>query len=412
MAGIRNISLTTRMFISMLLAIAAGFAFGDKMIAIKFIGDAWLSLLKMCIGPFILVVLVSSIGGAKNPASIGKTATRILMVYVFTTIVACIVGITTASIVQPGAGFSGLSEILPKSDITKMDLSFKVYFSNLFADNFIRPFLEGKILQIVVISVLMGIAVLKTPEGEIKAAMLTGIAAIQGIFTKIITMIIFIGPIGIFCLMSAMVGTHGQTLLGAMAGLIGTIYLGNILHVLICYVPLVWIFARINPIDFIKRSLPLCIYTCSTCSSVASIPVNQKTCVENFGVEPQTAAFTIPLGSQINMDSNGVFYPCILLFIAQATGVQFDFFQLLQMVIFCSLMASSGGGLPGSGIVKILVVVEAFGFPAEFAALVASFYAALDMGLTTVACWGDLTGTVIVDRLNKRDAAREAALQP
>lgn len=406
MAEKKKLSLTAKMFISMVLAVLAGFIFGEKITCIQFIGNAWLSVLKMTIAPFILLTLVTSIGGTSNPSTIGKTAVRIVCVYIFTTVVAALVGITTATLTKAGMGFTGFQNITEKIDLEAADLSFQTYFSSLFADNFFKAFVENKILQIVVISILMGTAILKLPQGENKASIINWFKRAQEVFNQLIVMIISVGPIGIFCLMSSMIGRYGQEFIGGMAGLIGSIYLGLVLQVLICYVPLIWIFARITPFQFIKRSLPLCIYTCSTCSSVASIPVNKKTCIENFGVEEETASFTIPLGSQINMDSNAVFYPCILLFIAQSMGIRFSFFQLFQMVLFTSLIASGGGGLPGSGIVKIMVVVEAFGFPAEIAAIISSFYAVLDMGLTTGACWGDLTGTVIVDRMNKRSRSK------
>ena len=151
--------------------------------------------------------------------------------------------------------------------------------------------------------------------------------------------------------------------------------------------------------------MELWIYTLTTCSSVASIPVNIKVAKEKFGVPERISSFTIPLGSQMNYDGSVILYGCVIVFISQVVGHSLDIPTMLKIVGMSAILSTGGGGIPGSGIVKLFIMVEAFGLPTEIVGIIAAFYHIFDMGTTTNNCLGDLAGTIFVSRMEDKEAA-------
>ena len=143
-------------------------------------------------------------------------------------------------------------------------------------------------------------------------------------------------------------------------------------------------------------------YTITTCSSVASIPVNIKVAKEKFNVPERISSFTIPLGSQMNYDGSVILYGCVITFISQVIGAPLDVGTMVKVVVLSAILSTGGGGIPGSGIVKLFVMVEAFGLPTEIVGIIAAFYHIFDMGTTTNNCLGDLAGTIFVSRMEEK----------
>ena len=140
----------------------------------------------------------------------------------------------------------------------------------------------------------------------------------------------------------------------------------------------------------------------STCSSVASIPVNIQVAREKFQVPDRISSFTVPLGSQMNYDGSVILYGCVIMFISQVCGQPVSIGMMLRVILLSAILSTGGGGIPGSGIVKLLVMVEAFGLPTEIVGIIAAFYRLFDMGTTTNNCLGDLVGTILVSRLEDK----------
>ena len=139
------------------------------------------------------------------------------------------------------------------------------------------------------------------------------------------------------------------------------------------------VFAKINPLKFIKNSAELWVYTISTCSSIASIPVNMKVAKEKYNVPDSISGFTIPLGSQMNTDGSVLLYACVIMFISQMIGQPMTLAQIINIVFISTIMSMGGGGIPGSGVVKLMAVVQAVGLPIEIVGVIAAFYRLFDM---------------------------------
>lgn len=393
----RKVSLTTQIFAAMILGSIAGLLGGKTMVSLGFIGDIWLNCIKMIVIPMVICTIVSGIISQDSLTSLKRVSSRIIAYYIITTILACIVGIVVASIIQPGhfANFSGLDT---KKVTGEINITFAGFLKDLFSTNMIATFAKGNLVQTLVISILLGIAILKMKNQEHKATMKKVFEAANSMIFSLIGMIMQISPIGIFFLMGSSFGKYGAGIFTSMAVLVLTYYAACLAHVLVVYGGFLMIFAHINPFRFIKDSAELWIYTLSTCSSIASIPINMKVAKKIFGIPDYISSFTIPLGSQMNTDGSVLLYSCVILFISQMIGHPMNIVQLVNTIFISTIMSMGGGGIPGSGIVKLMVVVQAVGLPIEVVGVIAAFYRLFDMGTTTNNCIGDLVGTVIVGK--------------
>ena len=392
-------SLSMKVLIGMISGIIVGMIWGPGAVQIKFIGDVFINLLKMSLIPIVLFVMSSAICSAKSPKTLGSIGGKVIAYYMLTTVLAAVIGLVIGKILQPGVGFSfaGVStEGVKLAEFT----SFQKFVVDLFPKNIVASMSKGNVLHVAVFSIFIGLAAVFM--GEKGEPVRNFLQSASELVQSLVGIIISFSPIGVFCLMAATFGKYGTSLFGPIAKLLGTFYLGAIVHFFLVYILLLWIVTKISPWTFIKKASSLMIYTLSTCSSTASIPMNLRIAKEEFKLSDTVANFTIPLGSQINKDGNGVLLPIVLIFTAQAAGIDISIPQMFLMVGFAVLVTLGGGGIPGSGIVKIAVLVATFNLPLEIVPIMAGLYRLVDMGITTLNCTGDLAGAVIIDKLEEK----------
>ena len=166
----KKISLATQIFIAMLLGAIAGLVIGKPMTQLGFIGDVWLNCIKMIVVPMIICTIVTGIISQDSLGALKRVSVRIIVYYVVTTILACIVGLIVASILQPGsfANFSGLAtqKITGSANVTIAS-----FCKGLFSTNMVKTFADGNIVQTLVVAILLGVAILKMKNAEHKAWM-------------------------------------------------------------------------------------------------------------------------------------------------------------------------------------------------------------------------------------------------
>jgi Na+/H+-dicarboxylate symporter len=165
---------------------------------------------------------------------------------------------------------------------------------------------------------------------------------------------------------------------------------------IILYLILLYLFTRMSPWAFLKKTAPLYATTASTCSSLASLAVSLQIAEERMRLPRSVFAFTLPLGAQVNKDGTSIILAGVLLFTAQAVGVEFTIGSQITIILIGLLLSNGSGGIPGGGLVVALIFVRAFNLPLEVAAIVGGIYQLIDMGSTTTNCMGDMVGTTIV----------------
>ena len=400
--GGKKISLTTQVFLAMLFGAAVGLAGGKTMAQFGFIGDIWLNCIKMIVVPMVLCTIVTGVISQDNLASLKRVSSRIIAYYVITTVSACFVGLAVATLLQPGkfASFAGLASQEIKGGV---DLSFADFLKGLFSTNMIKTFADGNIVQTLVIALLLGIAILRIRDREHRDTMKRCFNSFNSMVFSLIGMVMSVSPIGVFFLMASSFGKYGAGIFTSMAVLVGTYYAACLVHIIVVYGGFLLAFKpHMNPFRFLRESSEVWVYTISTCSSIATIPINIKVAKERFGIPERISGFTIPLGSQMNTDGSVLLYASVIMFISQMTGQSMSLLQLLNVIFISTILSMGGAGIPGSGIVKLLVVVQSVGLPIEVVGVIAAFYRLFDMGTTTNNCLGDLVGTVIVGKAEEK----------
>jgi len=318
---------------------------------------------------------------------------RILVFYLATTAFAFFVGITLSRVVNLGVGFQFKGEA-PSQAITGVPNFLKVLVE-MVPKNVFSSFSNGSLVQIVIFGAFLGVVILLMPEGKKKTAE-DFFRTFADIFLQLVKFVLGYAPIGVGALMAGTMGVYGSKVIGPLAKFIGTVYLGYIIQIILAYFVMLYIFTRMNPFQFLKKTYALYVTTASTCSSLASLPINLQVAKENLGVPEEVANFTLPLGAAINKDGGSITMACALGFAAGATGMALSIPTQISMIFIGTLMSMGGSGIPGGGIVIIMILTKAFNLPVEIGAILAGIYRLTDMGGTTMNCMGDLVGTYIV----------------
>lgn len=396
----KKVPLLRKLLVAMILGIVLGIIFGEPINVIKPFGTIFLNLLKMAALPLVVVNLISGIASLDDPKSFGRIGGKIMVYYFATTVGAIIIGLVVGFLFKPGVGFqlSGSYE----GTISEIP-SVGQTIVNLIPSNIFAALADGSFDKIVVFSAFVGIAILFLPEDQ-KKTLCTGVNALAACFNKLVGIIMGYAPIGVCALMACTVGTYGADLFGFLAKYLGASYGAALIHFCV-YLILLFIFTRMNPITFLKKASPLMVTTLSTSSSLACVPVNME-CADDLGVSRKVSGFTIPLGSQINKDGNGIMLAITFLFAAQCVGGDTSIATLLRVILISLILTTGAGGVPGGGIVTIAIIVDAFSLPLEVVALISGIFTLIDVVFTTMNCVGDLVGTVIVDHSEKKREKR------
>ena len=202
-------SLTTMIFIAMILGAILGITVGAPMKQIGFIGDIWLNCIKMMVVPMVFTTITAGIAAQKDAKSIGRIGVRITLYYIFTTLMACAVGLIVANILKPGVGLSLMGMESQSVDLAMSDFSVSSFFMSLFSDNIFKTFTEGNIIQTLVISAFFGIAILKMQNEAHKDVVVRAFESFNSLIFDIIGIVMKLSPIGVFCLMASSFGEYG-----------------------------------------------------------------------------------------------------------------------------------------------------------------------------------------------------------
>lgn len=296
----KKTSLLVKLLGAMIVGAILGILFGEKITVIKPLGTIFLNLLKMAALPLIVVNLIAGISALDDPKNFGRIGGKIMVYYFVTTAVAICMGLFVGTVFKPGAGFELSGEYNGAiSEIPSLGQT----IVNLIPSNIFAALSNGTFDQIVVFSAFVGVAILFMPQ-EQRKPITRGVTLLANLFNKLVGIIMGYAPIGICALIACTVGTYGAQLFGFLAKYLGASYTAVLLHICV-YCILLFAFTHMNPIRFIKKASPLIVTALGTSSSLACVPVNLQ-CADDLEVPRSISSFTLPLGSQINKDGNGI----------------------------------------------------------------------------------------------------------
>ena len=398
----KKVSLIMQILIAMVLGVIVGVIWGKGASCIQFIGTVWLNIIKMFIVPVVICMVVRGVSSLDSQKALGRIGLRVVAFYVITNVFALGIGILTTFVLKPGIGFVFEAMTTETVDTTLPTVS--SFVTGLFSTNIFATFSSGDMLQCLVIALLIGVAIVFMGEkGKPVAAWFSNMA---DLCMALMDLAMRIAPVGVFCLMVSAMGTYGSAFLGSMAKLIGTFYLGCLLHWLLVYALFLWINTGINPITFVEKAFATIATAVSTCSSAATVPTNLKVAKENFNVSESVANFAIPLGANMNQDGMAILIAAVMLFCAQSVGMTLTLSQIINMVVVATIVTSGSPGVPGGGISRLMIVAATMGLPLEIIAMISAFYRCFDMGTTTMSVMGDLSASIVIDRWEKKAAQK------
>lgn len=393
LARYRQLSLGFRILVWMVLGGLAGVAFGPRATVVAPLGELFIRLLVMAAIPLVFFNLLAGLTALTDLTALGRLATKTVAYYLSTTTVALIVGLAVMHRIAPGRGMQ-LSEPVDETFGEVPDVGQVIL--DLVPTNVFAAFAEGKVAQIVVFSVLLGVATLLLPEDR-RRPLRRGFDLVAELLRGLVDLLMRFGPIGIGALAAATVGEYGSDVFGPLARFIGGVWAGQAIMVVLYMAALV-LLARRSPRWFFGNTGTLWATTAATCSSLASLSVAMEVAEDRLRLPRSVYAFTLPLGAQVNKDGTSIMLAAVLLFTAQAAGVDFTIAEQVTIVLVGLLLSEGSGGIPGGGLVIALIFVQAFGLPLEVAALVGGIYRLVDMGITTTNVMGDMVGTILVSK--------------
>lgn len=358
------------------------------------IGIIFLNLLKMIIVPLVFTSLVASITNVGDMQRLGQMGKKTLVYYLCTTILAAIFGLGLALIVGPGKNVNLAYDAFSLSEKT----SFGSLIVDIVPANVFKALTEGNMMQIVIFSIFFGIAI--TSLGD-KAKMVKDFnAQCADVIFKIVGGVMKTAPVAVCALIADVVATNGMEILLSLIKLVLVILGGCILQLGLYGVSFL-IFKKESPVKFYKAILPAQIFSFTTASSAATLPISMKCAKEDLKVSDSVANFVLNLGSTVNMDGGAIYQAACAIFVAQIYGVNLTFPQIIIVIIASALASIGAAAIPGTVIVMMTLVLSSVGLPLEAIALIAGVDRILDMMTTSINVSGDLSACVFVEQKDK-----------
>ena len=387
-----RISLPTQMAIGMALGIVAGMVAPDMGSTFKPLGQLFINLIRMVVVPLVLCTIVAGSASVGDINKLGRVASKTLIYYFGTTAVAVVLGLVFANIFNPGEGLNIATEGLKAKSATPPKMV--DVFLNIIPLNPIDAMGKGNMLQVIFFAMLFGFGLSAVGErGKTVYAFFDGAAETM---IKVTNMVMIYAPVGVFGLIAFTVANHGASVLLPLIKVIGVMYVACLVHVLVCYLPLVRVSGITIGHFFKLLSAPLMI-AFTTCSSAAALATNLIQ-TQKMGASKPVASFSLPLGNTINMDGTAVYMGVVAIFVAEIYGIPMPFDKQFQ-VLATGILASIGSvGVPGAGLIMSTIVFTQVGIPLEGIAIIAGIDRVMDMARTTMNVLGDATGAIVVSK--------------
>lgn len=419
----RNLPIHVKILIGMVLGLGFGFLSvwmgWDKFTTnwIKPFGLVFLNMLKMIAVPLVLVSLIVGVSSLRDISKVKRIGFKTIAIYISTTVFAVTVGLFFANIIKPGNSFpeskrEELKQKFSENVASKQSVAQKVekssplqFFVDLFPTNIFQSASDNtQMLPIITFALLFGIAMILIPIE--KAIPIRNVfESANDVILKMIDIIMEYSPIGVFALLSALIVdfagrnvSQAVDFFLALSAYSFTVLIGLAFMIFIVYGILVQLFTKWKYLDFFKTIFPVQMLAFSTSSSSATLPMTMDHTEKHLGVSNEIASFVLPVGATINMDGTSLYQSVAAVFIAQALGMDLTLSDQLSIVLTATLASIGSAGVPGAGMVMLVIVLNAIHVPAEGIALIFAVDRVLDMFRTTVNVTGDMVVASIIQK--------------
>ncbi len=358
-------------------------------------GRIFIALLKMLVVPLVFVSLVCGAASLGDTGSVGRLGGKTIGLYLLTTAVAVSLAMMIALATDPGLGGESAGDLASASTFEpKPAPSVKDTFINVVPSNPIAAMAEGMMLQVILFALLFGLALSKS--GASGERLRVFFSDLNDVIVRLISMIVSLTPVGVFCLMTQLGATLGLAEIAKVAMYFATVVIALLVHASVAYPLLLKTLTGLSPLMFLRKMREVQLVAFSTSSSGATLPVTLRTVEHKLGVQNNVSSFAVPLGATINMDGTAIMQGVATVFIAQFYGIDLTLSALLTVVLTATLASIGTAAVPGVGLIMLTLVLDQVGLPVEGIALIIGVDRLLDMLRTAVNVTGDATVATIV----------------
>ncbi|HYG49167.1 MAG TPA: dicarboxylate/amino acid:cation symporter [Allosphingosinicella sp.] len=353
----------------------------------------FLHLIKMIIAPLVFSTLVVGIAHMGDTAALGRVGAKALGWFVAASLVSLSLGLLLVTLFQPGVG---VAFALPPADasagIDRSAFDIVKFFGNIFPESMIRAMSENSILQIVVFSLFIGVAIMAV--GEPARPLLRATEALVKVMLVITDYVMRFAPVAVFAAVASTVAQRGPSILGTLGHFMGSFYIGLILlWILLLGICFLIVGSRTRLlIRYIRDPIVLAF---STASSEAAYPRTLEA-LDRFGVPPRIASFVLPLGYSFNLDGSMMYMTFATIFVAQAYGIELSMTQQILMLLTLMITSKGVAGVPRASLVVITATMAQFNIPEAGLILILAVDHFLDMGRSATNVVGNAVASVVV----------------
>jgi proton glutamate symport protein len=409
--GFRRRSLTTWILICMVAGAEFGYDLPSVAKNLQVLSEIFLRLIKTIIAPLLFSTLVVGIAGHADIKQIGRMGWKSLLYFEIVSTLALFIGLLAINISKAGVGVV----LPPNPDMapitTIKEQSTSEFLLHIFPENFAKSIYEGQILQIVIFSIIFGIAVAMVRE-KYRSPMIRFCESLAETMFKFTNIVMYFAPVAVFAAIAYTVGHMGFDILFNLFKLLATLYVALIIFLTFVLLPVALIF-RIPVIPFIKAVSEPATIAFATSNSESALPSAMES-MEKFGIPRKIVAFVIPTGYSFNLDGTTLYLSLASIFVAQAAGINLPIEK--QLVICFTLMLTSKGvaGVSRASLVILLGTAVSFGLPVEPIFIILGIDVLMDMARTSVNVIGNCLATTVIARSEKEfddQAARKFRLE-
>ncbi|MBW1296987.1 dicarboxylate/amino acid:cation symporter [Aquimarina litoralis] len=379
------------------------------------LGTIFVNLLKLIAVPLILASLIKGISDLKDISKFKTIGGRTIIIYIITTVIAITIGLLMVNVMKPGngitpetiekltaeyAGSAKISERIAEAGRQKESGPLQ-FIVDMVPQNAVKAMSDNKMmLQVIFFAIFLGICMLLIKEEE-SEPLKKFFDSLNEVVLKMVDLIMLTAPYAVFALLANVVVTSDDPdILLALLRYAGVVIFGLALMI-VFYCVLVSLITKKSPFWFLKQISPAQLLAFSTSSSAATLPVTMERVEEHIGVDKEVSSFVLPVGATINMDGTSLYQAVASVFIMQVLWPEGLTFSNQITIVLTALLASIGSAaVPGAGMVMLVIVLEAIGFPSDKLpiglALIFAVDRPLDMLRTTINVTGDATVSMIV----------------
>lgn len=349
--------------VAIVLGIIVGAAWPSVGIAMEPIGTTFVGLMKMLIGPIVFLTIVGGIASVADLKKVGVTGIKALTYFQIGTILAMVIGLVAINIFRLGDGVNAdVSNIKPNEDVGTLveageHSHWWDFLLRVLPDNFVAPFVEGEILQIIFLAVVFGIAL--NAVGPVGAPVLSGVRRLTAVVFKVLGMIMKLAPLGAFGAMAYAIGEYGLDTLTSLGSLIALFYLTSATFVIVV-LGSVMAYMKLNIFHMLRYFREELLLILGTSTAEPALPGLMKK-MEQTGVEKSTVGLVVPTGYSFNLDGAAIYLSLAALYIAQATNTDLSITEQLGLLGVMLLTSKGAAGVAGGGFIALTATLSTVG---------------------------------------------------